>query len=74
MQEDRIRTLLDLAEKKARTTFEGVSPKPLLIICHPSGHHQVMEVEPGGPISLPSGGIDSPWSLEEALEAFILKR
>lgn len=71
--EDRIRMLIDLAEKKAGTQVAGVSRRPLLIICHPSGHHQVVEAEPG-PLSLLAGDVDRPLTLEDALESFILKR
>lgn len=73
MQEDRLRTLIDLAEKKASITVEGVSRKPLLLICHPSGHWRVIEGA-SSPISLPADDVDRPLALEDALENFILKR
>lgn len=73
MQEDRLRTLIDLAEKKARTSIEGVSLKPLLLVGHPNGHWQIIDGA-SSPVSLPSGAVDKPVSLEAALETFILKR
>jgi hypothetical protein len=72
MQEDKLRTLIELTEAIINNTPPGVSPKALLIVRHSTGNWQVVSRDYG---SVTFNRIDTPHSsLESALAEFITKR